>query len=129
MSNELHPDSQTVVETLTELSRQDVEDFARLLPQLTSHPDTELRIIETKLSRAISAEDTAVMVIRDAQGRIQASATANICRIPTGEKPWIDDVVTDADHRGRGYGKQLMVSLHDWFLDRGVDTSNLTSNP
>jgi len=129
MSKEIYPDFQPTVEVLRELSPQDVEDFARLLPQLTDHSDTDLSVIEDKLSRAIYADDTEIAVIRNENGRIQATATANICRIPTGEKGWIDDVVTDRDYGGLGYAGLLIVRLHNWFTDMGVDASNLTSNP
>lgn len=44
-------------------------------------------------------------------------------------QPWIDDVVTDEAYRGRGYGRQLMEALHEWFEARGVNSVNLTSNP
>jgi GNAT superfamily N-acetyltransferase len=119
-----------VVEVLTSVTPQDVEDFQRLLPQLSSRELPAPDVIEARLLAAANPdnEDSRVFVIRD-QGRIQASATGNICRIPTGEKPWIDDVVTDEAYRGRGFGRQLMEALHDWFEERGVSSVNLTSSP
>lgn len=119
-----------VVEILTTVTPQDVEDFQRLLPQLSSRELPLPDVLEARLLAACdpSNQDSRVVVIRD-QGRIRASATGNICRIPTGEKPWIDDVVTDEAYRGRGYGRQLMEALHEWFEERGVNSVNLTSNP
>lgn len=120
-----------LVETLTEVAAQDVEDFARLLPQLSSKALPSMEVIAERLQAAANPEneDSRVVVIRDESGRIQASATGNICRIPTGEKAWIDDVVTDKEHRGKRYGRQLMESLHEWFAERGISSVNLTSRP
>ncbi len=119
-----------MVEILTTLTSQDVEDFQRLLPQLSSRELPPPEVIEAKLLAACNSgnPDSRVVVIRD-QGRIRASATGNICRIPSGEKPWIDDVVTDKAYRGRGFGHQLMEALHEWFEERGISSVNLTSNP
>ena len=119
------------VEVLTDITSSVVEDFQRLLPQLTSSKLPEADVLEAQLRAAVDPQnpDSRVVVIRDAEGRIQASATGNICRIPTGVKAWIDDVVTDEAHRGCGYGGQLMEALHTWFEERAVPSVNLTSNP
>lgn len=119
------------VEILSAITPQDVQDFKRLLAQLSSKPLPESSVIEERLNLAINPEnpDSCVVVIRDQNGMIQATATGNICRIPTGAKSWIDDVVTDREYRGRGYGRQLMEALHSWFEERGVDSVNLTSKP
>lgn len=117
-----------VVEVLTALTPTDVADFARLLPQLSSTSRTEAEIAQN-LHGAISSPTSRIVVIRDEAGRIQASATGNLCPIPTGNKPWIDDVVTDEGHRGLGYGGTLTEALEEWFAENGIASSNLTSNP
>jgi GNAT superfamily N-acetyltransferase len=118
-----------LVEQMQTLTETDVEDFLRLLPQLTTHPDTNPRAVAEKLQAVLDSPTTALFVIRDDEGHIQATTTANICRIPTGTKPWIDDVVTDEAYRGKGYGEALINAAHEWFLSQGVFTSNLTSAP
>jgi GNAT superfamily N-acetyltransferase len=117
-----------VVEVLESLSAADAEDFARLLPQLSSTPRTAEEV-DLYLQRALNSPTTRVVVIRDAEGRIQATATGNLVPIPTGYKPWIDDVVTDRDHRGQGWGNILTESLEDWVRDMGGPYVNLTSQP
>ena len=116
------------VEVLESLSATDVEDFARLLPQVSSTPRTAEEI-KLYLQRALDSPTTRVVVIRDAEGRIQATATGNLVPIPTGYKPWIDDVVTDEHHRGQGFGDQVTEALEDWVRDMGGPYVNLTSQP
>lgn len=120
---------QPQVEVLTAFrSYGDIEDFARLLPQLSSTERTEEEIARN-LHGVISSDTSRVVVIRDEDGRIQASATGNLCPIPTGNKAWVDDVVTDIDHRGLGYGEVVTTALEEWFVENGVMSSNLTSRP
>jgi GNAT superfamily N-acetyltransferase len=119
------------VQVLTTVTPEVVEDFERLLPQLTGEAAPPRDIITANLSAAADPQnpDSRIVVILDDTGRIQATATGTICRIPTGNKAWVDDVITDAAYRGCGCGERLMESLHDWFLERGVTSSNLTTSP
>ena len=125
--NETAPSAPTV-EILTSLSLADVADLTRLLAQLSSTPKTEADVAQN-MQGALGSRTTRTVVIRDETGRIQASATGNLCPILTGLKPWIDDVVTDKDHRGRGYGTALLGALHAWFIEEGAPYVNLTSTP
>ncbi len=116
------------VEVLNSLSPADVEDFARLLPQLSSTPRT-LEEIGQNLQGVLDSPTSRIVIIRDEDGRIQGSATGNLCPIPTGHKAWVDDVVTDENHRGQGYAGMLTEALHDWFRENGLASANLTSKP
>jgi GNAT superfamily N-acetyltransferase len=115
-------------EQLTELTPSDVDDFAALLPQLSSKELTSAEIADNLLA-TIESPNSAVFVVRGEDGRIRASATGGLCRIPTGIKAWVDDVVTDERHRGNGYGAALMDAVHGWMLEQGATSSNLTSKP
>lgn len=117
-----------VAEALQTITSSDVEDFARLLSQLTDRPLTEEEIAHNLLN-TVASPTSRIVVIRDGADRVQASATGTICLIPTGKKGWVDDVVTDRAHRRRGYSRILMHSLHDWFAQNGVVSVNLTSAP
>jgi len=125
-TNETVPSPPTV-EVLSSLTDADIQDFARILPQLSSTPRTEEEI-RLNLQRGIDSPTSRTLVIRD-DGRIQASATGNLAPIPTGFKPWVDDVVTDELYRGKGYGARLMEALHGWFEENGAPYANLTSTP
>ena len=126
-TNEAAPDLPQV-EILSSLTNADVADFANLLPQLSGTPRTEDEI-GGNLQRAIDSPTSRVVVIRGEDGHIHTSATGNLCPIPTGYKPWVDDVVTDEKHRGSGHGTRAMEALHGWFKEIGVPYVNLTSTP
>ena len=49
--------------------------------------------------------------------------------VPSGTKMWIEDVVVDESHRGKGYGKALMEYALDYAKSKGAVTIDLTSRP
>lgn len=116
------------VEALTSLTDADVQDFTGLLAQLSSTPRT-IEQVRHNLETALASPTTRVAVMRGENGRIIVTATGNLCPIPTGYKPWIDDVVTDESCRGRGYGRRIMETLHGWLEEIEVPYVNLTSTP
>jgi predicted GNAT family acetyltransferase len=114
-------------ERLTELTSADVADFVELLPQLSSKERTPEEV-GANVQAAIDSPTSVVFVVR-VDGRVRASATGGVCRIPTGVKAWVDDVVTHEAHRGKGYGGGLMKAIHSWMVEQGATSSNLTSKP
>jgi len=44
-----------------------------------------------------------------------------------GRHLWIDELVTDSQHRSEGYGTQLMEYLEEWAAEHGCDTVALSS--
>lgn len=100
-----------------------VEAFAELIPQLSSSSpppgaDTLRAIIEST--------DTVLYVAR-LDGAIVGSLTLAFCRIPTGLKAWIEDVVVDATARGRGVGEALNRAAIAEAAHRGAKNVSLTS--
>ena len=41
----------------------------------------------------------------------------------------VEDVIVDEKFRGQGYGKAIMLELHDWAKSKGVEVVELTTNP
>jgi len=119
---------QPTPEVLTELTQRDVEDVTRLLGQLSSKQRDEAEVA-LNMHGVLSSPNSRTVVVRDENGRIQATATGNLCPIPTGNKAWVDDVVTDSMSRGKGYGWMVTEALHDWFVENGILSANLTSLP
>ncbi len=103
-----------------------VQDFARLLPQLTDKADREPELIRVKLEAAVRNPEGMVAIAYDGEGRVQGTATANMHRFGPG---WVDDVVVDESMRGRGTGEALMEELHEWFVARDIGEVLLTSTP
>jgi ribosomal protein S18 acetylase RimI-like enzyme len=49
--------------------------------------------------------------------------------IPTGKKVWIEDVVVDKSHRGKGLGKKMILFAIDFSKTEGAKSIELTSRP
>jgi ribosomal protein S18 acetylase RimI-like enzyme len=102
-----------------------VEAFDRLIPQLSSSSPPPSR---DHLATLVDSEDTVLFVAR-VDGRILGSLTLVFYRIPTGTKAWIEDVVVDADARGRGIGELLSRAALAHAQARGAKDVNLSSRP
>ena len=50
-------------------------------------------------------------------------------KTPTGVKVWIEDVVVDESHRGKGIGKELMLVAIEYSKSLGSKDIRLTSRP
>lgn len=117
-------------EIVHRLDGLDVEDFIRLTPQLSQSAGIDRDAVADKLVAAIRTPNSMLVVIRDENHHIQAAAYGVINYLPiAGPKAWIEDVVTDENHRGKGYAGVLTDTLETWFISKGVSSSNLTSNP
>jgi ribosomal protein S18 acetylase RimI-like enzyme len=102
--------------------------FNRLLPQLSRSaavptPDVIREIVEASASTVLLAR-----VGRD-DGRIVGMLTLVVCRIPTGVRAWIEDVVVDESVRGRGVGEALSQEAVRRAVELGARTVELTSRP
>jgi len=116
-----------VIEILERVTPEVVGAFARLIPQLSSSspPPTE-----QELQAMVDAEANDVLVALDATtGVLLGSLTLVTFRIPTGIRSWIEDVVVDADARGRGVGEALNRFALDLARSKGARTVDLTSRP
>lgn len=97
-----------------------------LLPQLSaSAPKLDMRSLQALLS----TPSTHLYTGRDEVGGMVAMLTLCIALSPTGIKAWVEDVVTDAEARGRGYARQLMHHAIAEARRLGAGSINLTSRP
>jgi len=114
--------------TIEEVKKVDdelVKAFERLVPQLSSSnpPPTEKELVAIVTSRA-----TVLFVARD-EGEIVGSLSLVLFRIPTGLRAWIEDVVVDAEVRGKGVGEALNRAAIEHASKAGAKTVDLTSRP
>ncbi|MCU1372637.1 MAG: hypothetical protein JWO77_3831 [Ilumatobacteraceae bacterium] len=103
-----------------------VEAWVRLTPQLSSSSPPPGR---EQLDEIVSSPATEMLIARGDDGEILGSLTLVLFRIPTGLRAWIEDVVVDADARGRGVGEALNRHAVDVAAERGARTVDLTSRP
>ena len=99
--------------------------FQRLIPQLSkSNPSPTKEQLES-----IVASDSSHVLLAKVDGVIVGSLTLVIFQIPTGIRAWIEDVVVDADARGKGVGEALNVFAIAEAQRQGALTVDLTSRP
>jgi ribosomal protein S18 acetylase RimI-like enzyme len=111
------------VSIASEPSPELIDALTRLLPQLSSSaaPPTGEAVAEI-----VGSPATTLLVARDGDA-ILGALTLVLFRIPTGVRAWIEDVVVDAEARGRGVGEALTRAAVARALERGAKTVDLTS--
>ena len=114
------------IETVTEVTDELVDAFARLIPQLSSSNPPPGR---GALEEIVGDPGNVVFVARDDAGTIVGTLTLATFRIPTAMRAWIEDVVADSAAAGQGIGKALSQAALDEARRRGAKTVELTSRP
>lgn len=116
-----------------QIGRAATEDIPELVALLAVLFDIEqdFRADSEKQHRGLAlliAEPRAVVLAaRRPGGPVVAMATAQLV-ISTAEgaaSAWIEDVVVDEGHRGRGLGTRLLAALLDWARDAGARRAQL----
>jgi ribosomal protein S18 acetylase RimI-like enzyme len=121
-----HGDEEVTVAALERVDGAVIDAFARLIPQLSrSAPPPG----GPELEAMVGAPGTTLLVARDGTGRLIGTLTLVVFRAPTGVRAWIEDVVVDADARGKGVGAALTSEAMRLAVDAGVRTVDLTSSP
>jgi ribosomal protein S18 acetylase RimI-like enzyme len=98
----------------------------RLLPQLA--PDAEL-VSKKRFKKILKSGRTHFFKAELSDKQIVGMLTIVTYDIPSGSKVWIEDVVVDESHRGKGYGKELMLFAIDYAKSIGKKAIELTSRP
>ncbi len=113
------------VEIANRVDNNLVVAFQRLIPQLSkSNPAPTKEQLES-----IVASDSSCILLAKVDGMIVGSLTLVTFHIPTGIRAWIEDVVVDADARGKGVGEALNVFAIAEAQRQGALTVDLTSRP
>ena len=131
----------TIAQLLTERRRCSIEPLQQsmitpqllqsinaLLAQLSAHAHS-LTLNQLEALTAEHNPHTEVYLLFDNQKRLIGTATLSYCRLLTGLKAWIEDVVVDESARGNGYARILLTHLLAQARQRGADSVNLTSRP
>ena len=114
------------IESCTAVDDDLVAAMARLIPQLSSSsppPDA------AALRAIVDADACHLLLARDDDGTVLGAMTLVVFAIPTGVRAWIEDVVVDADARGRGVGEALNRQALELARSLGAKTVDLTSRP
>lgn len=110
---------------LTEMQPGYLENINNLLSQLSDSVHT---ITEEELNTLLSSSQSHFYVL-ESDGQFIGMTTLCLYQCPTGWKAWIEDVVVDQNHRGKGYGKLMVRKAMEECKNRGNVTLMLTSRP
>lgn len=110
---------------LTELKPGYLASINNLLSQLSDSVHT---ITEEELNSLLSSSQSHLYVL-ESDGQFIGMTTLCLYQCPTGWKAWIEDVVVDQNHRGKGYGKLMVRKAMEECKNRGNVTLMLTSRP
>ena len=110
---------------LTEMQPGYLENINNLLSQLSDSVHT---ITEEELNSLLSSSQSHLYVL-ESDGQFIGMTTLCLYQCPTGWKAWIEDVVVDQNHRGKGYGKLMVRKAMEECKNRGNVTLMLTSRP
>ncbi|MDI9887269.1 GNAT family N-acetyltransferase [Streptomyces sp. HNM0645] len=113
------------VEVIGEASRELVDAFGRLLPQLSS---TAKPLDCEAVHRMVTCDANTVLVAR-ASEVIVGTLTLVLLPLPSGSRGRIEDVVVDGAARGRGVAGLLIQEALRIAREAGARTVDLTSRP
>lgn len=102
-----------------------LEAINRLIAQLSTSSHT---FTEAELNSLIASPQSHLYAL-EYDEKIIGMVTLCIYQCPTGRKVWIEDVVVDQNHRGKGYGKLMVRKAMEECQNRGNVTLMLTSRP
>ncbi|MHB8510336.1 MAG: GNAT family N-acetyltransferase [Candidatus Dormibacteria bacterium] len=114
-----------MVDEILDPTEEMVDALNHLLPQLRAELFTDLARLRA------SVEDPAVkiLVARGAEGAIVGTLTLAFTTQLTGRRAWIHDVVVDADVRGEGHGREMVLDAIRRAREAGAASIRLTTNP
>lgn len=120
--------------TSAQCTKQTLQAINHLLPQLSASANQLSLESLQQLESADNINRMVYLLLRtenteSTDNRIIGTATLCLCPLLTGTKAWIEDVVVDANERGKGYARILLEHLIFQARQRGADSVNLTSRP
>ena len=111
------------IETLTTTNEEVVRAVQRLYPQLTSGTVPDAEAVARVVDRG------AFVLLARCDGKIVGMATLVVAAALSGTTAHIEDVVVDAEYRGRGIGERLMRELISRAQAERANAMALTSHP
>jgi ribosomal protein S18 acetylase RimI-like enzyme len=113
------------IREVSEAIATDLDQLNKLLPQLSQ----SAKPVEQCQFNEIVNSSTTHLYFAEENNLILGMLCLVIFPIPTGVRAWIEDVVVDANARGRGVGKILTLHAVVEAEKYGAQTVDLTSRP
>lgn len=103
----------------------DPKEIMSLLQQLTDNVGT----FTQKELDDIIADPNSRLVVATIDNKLIGMLTIGCYKSPTGAKAWIEDVVVDESHRGKGTAKKMVEYAIELVRQKNIPLLQLTSNP
>ncbi|MFV0330989.1 MAG: GNAT family N-acetyltransferase [Dysgonomonas sp.] len=113
------------IEEITEYTSENheaIQRFTKVFQQEVNHLTPEY------FKEIITSTNSHLFILCENEN-IAGMLTIGIYKSPTGSKAWIEDVVIDEIHRGKGFGKLIMQHAVEFVKLSQIDLLMLTSNP
>lgn len=113
-------------------TEQDIDALGGLLQQLFAI-EADFHFDAAKTGRALKQlidDDRACVLVAREDGNVIGMCTAQLV-ISTAEgaySAWVEDVVVDSQHRGKGVGKKLLNALEEWAKGHGATRLQLLAD-
>lgn len=114
------------IREIKDFRQEEFDAVLKLLPRLGA----EVKLpSEAHYRQIIASENSHLFLLEVENGEIAGMLTIGKYFSPTGLKVWIEDVVVDETHAGKGFGRQLMLHALDYAEKFGARNIELTSRP
>jgi GNAT superfamily N-acetyltransferase len=113
------------IKEINRFSNRVYDAVIRLLPQLA--PGADLPSKE-QFKKILNSDMTHFFIVEVDNNEIGMFTLASYYA-PTGIKVWMEDVVIDESHRGKGLGREMMHFAIEYAKSTGAKTLDLTSKP
>jgi ribosomal protein S18 acetylase RimI-like enzyme len=120
-----NPTADMTISILSDVTSETVEALNRLLPQVSSSPKT----LTGEDLRTLVDFPTVRILLASVDGELAGLLSLGWIATLTGKKAFIDDVVVDERHRGRGIGEALTREALNQARALGAKSVELTSRP
>jgi ribosomal protein S18 acetylase RimI-like enzyme len=114
--------------TLKKVSSADAVALNSLLRQLVHDPST-YKAVPIKTLRSIAANKQTILVVAKEDKQIVGVGILFIITKFRGRYAYVEDMVVDEAHRGKGLGKAILQKLISAAKAKGIETIELSTRP
>lgn len=114
-----------LITTVKSVNHKLVMAISKLMPQLTP---TEANVSIESLNELIANGSSELIIAQEGE-EVIATLSLVVFTIPTGKKAFIEDVVVDEEHRGKGLAEKMMLEAIRLAKEKKVQRIELSSRP
>lgn len=107
------------------LTKQQWLEAFPVIKQLRTHLD-ETRYVEL-IQQAVENEGYKLFALFEKDTIVAAVGFMPMITLYNGKFIWVCDLVTDTEHRSKGYGQQLLSYVENWSRDNSYNIVSLSS--